>query len=185
MSAVPTAVADKPSKAGRVLVGLALAAGLVAGAAHAQTTVPPGDQAPPNMRAIIAADLQRPDPDPMVPAAYNGAVPGEMTIFPAKKQVTDVEVLDATRRTLTMLHGWTWQTCLRAKVGGQPMTLAVFVDRNRVIDARSAVLTDRCDEGSYAPLPVKRPQPRPSIKAARGKKAAAKQSATESAKPKP
>jgi hypothetical protein len=175
MSARPLSeLEDKPSKAGRprVLIGLALAANLAACPAQAVTADASGEEAPPNMRAIIAANLQRPDPDPTVPAAYSGAVPGEMTIFPAARHVSDVEISDAARRTLTMLRGWTWQTCLRATVGGKRITLAVFVARNRVVDARTALIADRCDEGNYAPLPVKRPQPRPSTKGTKGKKPA-------------
>ena len=68
-----------PSKQGRalrILIGLALAANLLAGTANALTANAPGEAAPPNMRAIITANLQRPDLDPTVPAAYSGAVPG-------------------------------------------------------------------------------------------------------------
>jgi hypothetical protein len=176
---LPAKAAAEPSKAGRALVGLALACHL-AGAAQAQTA--DVSEAPPNMRAIIAANLQKPDPDPTVPAAFSGVVPGEMTIFPAKRQVSEVEISDAARRTLTMLHGWTWQTCLRATVGGRRITLAVFVARNHVIDARTALIADRCDEANYAPLSLVRPQPRPSTKAKKAKKPA-QQAAGDKKKP--
>lgn len=171
----------KPCKAGRILIGLALAGNLLASTAHAQTADAAGG-APPNMRSIIAANLQRPDPDPMVPAAYSGAIKGEMTILPAKRKVSELELSDAARRTLTMLHGWTWQTCLRATVDSKRTTLAVFVAGNHVVDARTALIADRCDEGNYTPLPVKRPQPRPPIKGAKGKSQANK-SAAEKKKP--
>jgi len=167
-----------------ILIGLALAANLVACPAKAQSANGAGEGAPPNMRAIITANLQRPDPDPEVPAAFSGAVAGEMTIYPASRHVSDVEISDATRRTLTMMRGWAWQTCLRATVADKRETIAVFVARGRVIDARTAVIADRCEEGNYSPLPVKRPQPRPATKAAKGKTpAAAKQSDGEKKNP--
>ena len=178
---LPAAVEGTLSKAGRVLVGLALAGNLVTGTARSQTADVAGG-APPNMRAIIAANLQRPDPVPMVPAAYSGAFKGEMTILPAKRKVSDVEISGMARRTLTMLHGWTWQTCLRATVDSKRTKLAVFVAGNHVVDARTALITDRCDEGNYAPLPVKRPQPRPPVKGTKGNKPA-KQPADEKKKP--
>lgn len=163
-----------PSKQGRalrILIGLALAANLLAGTANALTANAPGEAAPPNLRAIITANLQRPDLDPTVPAAYSGAVPGEVAIFPAGRRVSEVEISDAARRTLTMLHGWAWQTCLRAMVNGSRTTLAIFVAQNRVIDVRTALIADRCDQGNYSALPVKRPAPRPSTQAKKSKTA--------------
>jgi hypothetical protein len=169
----------------RILIGLTLAANLIACPANAVTASAAGEGAPPNMRAIITANLQRPDPDPEVPTRYSGAVAGEMTIYPAKHTVSDIEVLDAARRTLTMLRGWAWQTCLRATVDGKRATVAIFVARDRVVDVRTALIADRCDEGKYSPLPVKRPQPRPATKTTRKKPAGAKPPAAATTKPQP
>ncbi len=154
-----------------LLITLALAANIVTCSAHAQTPNAAGAAAPPrNMRALIAANLQRPDPDPTKPAAYSGAVSGETTIFPASRHVSEVEISDAARRTLTMLHGWAWQTCLRAMVDGKRTTVAVFVEQNHVVDVRTALIADRCDEGNYSALAVKRPQPRPALAGTKAQK---------------
>lgn len=163
-----------PAEAGtaavlRMLFGLALAAGLAGCTAAALAVEQPRNEAPPNLRSIIAANLQRPDPGLGEPDLDSGPYPREVLIFGAKHRVTDVQLSDAARRTLTMANGWAWQTCLRATVDGKPSSVAVFVAQNRVIQVRTALIVDRCEEGIYTPLPVKRPVPPPDKKAKKPK----------------
>lgn len=150
----------------RMLLGLALAANLVAGAASALTANQAGNGPPPDFRAIIAANLQKPDPELGAPDYDSGGG----AIFPAKRRVSDVEISDAVRKTLTMRHGWAWQTCLRATIDGTRATLAVFVAQNSVVEARTALVVDACERGHYTALPVKRPVPKASTRPKKSKK---------------
>jgi len=152
-----------------MLFGLALAAGLAGCTASALAVEQPRNEAPPNLRAIIAANLQKPDPGLGEPDPNTGPYPREVQIFGAKHRVTDVQLSDAARRTLTMANGWAWQTCLRATVDRKPSSIAVFVAQNRVIQVRTALIVDRCEQGNYTPLPVKRPVPPPDKKAKKPK----------------
>lgn len=150
----------------RMLLSLALAVTLGAGSAGALTANEPGNGPPPDLRAIIAANLQKPDPELGDPDDESGGG----AIFPARRRVSEVELSDAARRTLTMRHGWAWQTCMRATVDGRRLTLAVFVAQNRVVEARTALVVDACEQAHYAALPVKRPVPKPSTKVKKAKK---------------
>jgi hypothetical protein len=145
-------------------IGFCLAVGLlvVGCAVDSVATDEPSSEAPPNFRSVILANLEAPrDSDA---GSKGNTAPEGTTIFPAAVRVSDVEVSDAQRRMLTALHGWAWQTCMRATVGGAHGAFAVFVEKNRVVDARSAVAIDQCEKGNYTPLPVNRPEPPKKLK---------------------
>jgi hypothetical protein len=114
---------------------------------------------PPNMKQIIQLNLQTGDDAETLTRRARGPVPPEVAIFTASKQVSNVEILNSQTKVQNSLYGWTWQTCIRATAGAAKVTLAVFVLEHRVVDVRTALNIDRCDEGTYVPLPVKRPKP--------------------------
>ena len=116
---------------------------------------------PPNMKRIIQLNLQTPDDVETALRRDRGPPPPEVSIFTATKQVSNVEILNSQMKVQSSLYGWTWQTCIRATAGNTKVTLAVFVLDSRVVEAHTALNVDRCDEGSYVPLPVKRPKPTP------------------------
>jgi hypothetical protein len=119
----------------------------------------PSSEDLPNFRSVILANLEAHRDSSGDAGSKSNTAPEGMAIFPATMRVSDVEVSDAQRRMLTALHGWAWQTCMRATVGGVHGAFAVFVVKNRVVDARSAVAIDQCEKGNYTPLPVNRPEP--------------------------
>jgi hypothetical protein len=134
----------------RALIG-AIALTLCAAAA--------ADDAPPNMKRIVQLNLQTPNDVETSLRRERGPPPPEVSIFTASKLVSHVEILDSQMKVQHSLYGWTWQTCIRASVGitNTKVTLAVFVLDHRVVDARTALDVDRCGEGVYVALPVKRP----------------------------
>jgi hypothetical protein len=137
----------------------------------------PSIQAPPNFRAVISANLEFSDHSTIESDRENEIYPPTTVIFPTDRRVTNVELSDIRRRTLTNLYGWAWQTCIRAtvcfwaqalhpitpaarKACEAQKTFAIFVVENRVIDARTALVTDQCDNGNYVSLRIKRPVPK-------------------------
>jgi hypothetical protein len=116
---------------------------------------------PPNMKRIIQLNLQSADDVETTLRRERGPQPPEISIFTVSKEVSNVEILNAQTKVQTNLYGWTWQTCIRATAGATKVTLAVFVLDQRVVEAHTALNVDRCDEGPYVPLPVKRAKPTP------------------------
>ena len=53
-------------------------------------------------------------------------------------------------RWVHSLKGWAWLTCVRFQDQGHPRVYSVFLKDGRVVDGRYAVVTDACDEQSYA-----------------------------------
>jgi hypothetical protein len=124
-------------------------------------TVAAAQDKPPNMKRIIQLNLQTPDDVETALRRERGPTPPEVSIFSATKLVSNVEILNAQTKVQSSLYGWTWQTCIRATAGNAKVTLAVSVLDQRVVEAHTALSVDRCDDGAYVPLPVKRPKPAP------------------------
>ena len=131
------------------------AAGLCAsGAAFAQAGGPP--QGPPtaptpNYRAIIAKSLRVKDKF-TVETTEIPYFTSRGGIFPATAKIDHVEAADTIRMVQTNFYGWAWQTCIRLNLNGKPVTYAVFISEGRVVDARSAIVVDKCERDHYAPL---------------------------------
>jgi hypothetical protein len=53
-------------------------------------------------------------------------------------------------RWVHSLKGWTWLTCVRFQDQGYQRVYAVFLKDGRVVDGRYAVVTDACNEQTYA-----------------------------------
>jgi hypothetical protein len=139
----------------RAVICLVLSAAIAGCSANSPLLDQPSNEAAPNARAIIQANLETRirDDDPESIAAR------ESLIFPPERRISDVAVSAAQERTLTDLHGWAWRSCMRATVDGIPATLAVFVANGRVVTARTALVVDHCEQANYVPLPIKRPEP--------------------------
>jgi hypothetical protein len=122
-------------------------------------TEPPAER-PPNFRAIIVASLRmKSDIRQNVDAQSNlNYFVDRGGIFPSKTTIDDVKISDAIRMVQTNMHGWAWLTCMRLNANGSPVTYAVFITGNHVVDARIAVAIDNCDQGNYAPLTVSEAQ---------------------------
>jgi hypothetical protein len=120
--------------------------------ASAQSSGPP--QAPtPKYKAIIAKSLRVKDRD-NIPEPGVDYFKGRGGIFSAAARLDHVEIADSIRMVQTNYYGWAWQTCLRLNVNGFPLTYAVFISENRVVDARSAVAIDNCQQAKYSALPA-------------------------------
>lgn len=139
------------------------------------------EEMPPDFRAIILANIKY-FPSAMSELHHtNDSYPQEVKIFPGIRRVTNVELSNIQRRTFTNLYGWAWQTCIRTVLCSEPprrmhgparpqesflpndfctapKTIAVFVVDKRVVDSRTALVVDQCDNGNYAPLQIKKPK---------------------------
>jgi hypothetical protein len=130
---------------------------------------PPAERQP-NFRAIIVESLRiksdiRQNVDAQRKAGQDSNRESDLNyfvdrggIFPPKTKIDDVNISDAIRMVQTNTHGWAWLTCMRLNANGSPVTYAVFITGNHVVDARIAVAIDNCDQGNYAPLIVSEAQ---------------------------
>ena len=160
-----------------VLFGIAANIAFAGLATNSSQASDPSIQNPPNFRAVISRNLELSGRTAFESNRDEETYPPRTVIFPADRRVTNVEISDISRKTLTILYGWAWQTCIRATVcywsqALQPITpaavkacetqktFAIFVAENRVVDARTALVTDQCDKGNYVPLRIKRPVPK-------------------------
>jgi len=66
-------------------------------------------------------------------------------------------------RWVHSLKGWAWLTCVRFQDQGHPRVYSVFLKDGRVVDGRYAVVTDACDEQTYALFDAMRGAARPGI----------------------
>jgi len=124
----------------RLVVAGALAALPLAGCSLGLTDLPAiphhVDDDPPlarTYRSNLASALQKP-----------GA------IFQKPDRAGPFEISEP-RHTLH-LTGRAWLVCLKTEAWRQPVTYALFMKGNRVVDYRAAVWTDRCDEQTYESL---------------------------------
>jgi hypothetical protein len=147
-----------------LIVALAVfAAGLCARpAAFAQAGGPPQGAAQgaphgpplapvPNYRAIIVKSLRVKEKYGAEPEAIPYFT-SRRGIFPASAKIDHVEAADTIKMVQTNYFGWAWQTCIRLNINGKPVTYAVFISEGRVVDARSAIVIDKCETERYAPL---------------------------------
>ena len=118
---------------------------------------PPAER-PPNFRAIIAESLRiKNETDPRIESDLNYFVDRGGIFLPTTK-IDDLEISDSIRMVHTNRHGWAWLTCIHLNANGSPVTYAVFISGNHVVDARVAVVIDNCDQGNYTPLIVSEAQ---------------------------
>jgi hypothetical protein len=60
------------------------------------------------------------------------------------------EISDA--RWVHAPEGWRWLTCVRFQDRAHMRTYAVFIQTDKVVDSRYAVMTDGCSEQTYVPF---------------------------------
>jgi hypothetical protein len=118
--------------------------------AYAQAGGPPQSAAP-NYRAIIAKSLHVKEKFATEPEAIPYFT-SRRGIFPASAKLDHVEAADTIRMVQTNYFGWAWQTCIRLNLNGKPVTYAVFISDGRVVDARSAIVVDKCEREHFTPL---------------------------------
>jgi len=117
--------------------------------ALAQPSPGPPQQPTPNYRAIIAKSLRIKD-------KYGQTGLDHFTnrggIFKDNAKIEHVEVADSIHMVQTNFYGWAWQTCIRLELNGSRAIYAVFIAGNSVVDARTAVAIDHCEQSNFAPL---------------------------------
>jgi hypothetical protein len=120
------------------------------------------NEPPPNFRAIVLADLTSPEVAPGKRTVNDAPLPPapKGQIVPGNKRIERVEVSDSPRQLRTDLNGWAWQTCIRASVDGFRKNLSIFVQNSRIIDSRTALITDQCDNAHYVPIEIKQSEPK-------------------------
>jgi hypothetical protein len=88
-----------------------------------------------------------PGPEP----AYRQIVAGDLAgIMGPSAGAGSVEISGL--RRVDSIKGPSWLTCVRSNVGAQSRSFAVYIQDQRIVDSRMAVLIDRCDEQAYEPL---------------------------------
>jgi hypothetical protein len=100
-------------------------AGLAAGNAEMALSSPD-----PSYREVVAAHLKR--------------------VLKNYASYDDFEISDP--RWVHSIKGWTWLTCVRYRDQGRVHSYAVFLDGNKVVDDRVAVLSDDCGLQAYSPF---------------------------------
>jgi hypothetical protein len=105
----------------------------------------------PDYRRIIKQNL-RPLADKPAPTLKNPDTLGPL-------EISDV------RWVQHHTAGWVWLACVKAHPAGRPsIEFAFFIDRNSVVDVRTAILADHCQQQVYQPLsPIKTTTTLPSI----------------------
>ena len=99
--------------------------GLAAGNAEMALSTPD-----PSYREVIAAHLKR--------------------VLKNYAAYDEFEISDP--RWVHSIKGWTWLTCVRFRDQGRVRSYALFLDGNRIVDDRFAILTDSCDLQAYYPF---------------------------------
>ena len=131
---------------GRLIERLLLLCGVVlggcSGAELAQYSTPPGaaeisqhsEISQPNYRRIVADNIKEIFPKEMPP--------GEMEISPL--------------RMVDHLKGAAWLTCLKVDSSGSLPLYAIFIQADKIIDARVGVIKDECHKQAYALFEIAR-----------------------------
>jgi hypothetical protein len=87
----------------------------------------PDDLSQPNYRQIIADNLR--------------------TVFPEQTSVGTLQISGA--RPFDHLRGRAWLVCIRINADSRPLDYAVFIIGDKIIDTRTGVVIDRCNQQSY------------------------------------
>ncbi|MFL6798314.1 MAG: hypothetical protein ACJ8F3_12970 [Xanthobacteraceae bacterium] len=94
-------------------------------------TAPEGNDLPqPDYRRVVADNIKAVFPDP----AKMGAM-----------DISGVRLVDH-------LKGQAWITCLRREAEGHPQHYAIFIQNDKIIDFRAAVVIDQCHKETYTPF---------------------------------
>jgi len=91
---------------------------------------PVPDLSEPNYRRIVADNIR--------------------SIFPKENPPGEFEISGL--RMVEHLRGPAWLTCLKIDARRNPQLYAVFIQNDRVIDARASVVVDQCQKENYGPF---------------------------------
>ena len=90
------------------------------------------DLSPPDHRRVVADDIR--------------------TVFPDQANLGELEISDV--RPVEHLKGPAWVTCLKVDARGNPQSYAIFIQGNKIIDARLGIVIDQCHKQAYTPLHI-------------------------------
>jgi hypothetical protein len=71
-------------------------------------------------------------------------------IFPKQNPPGELEISGL--RMVDHFQGPAWITCLKIDARGKPQLYAIFIQNDKVIDARASVVVDQCQKESYGPF---------------------------------
>lgn len=112
----------------------------------------------PDYRRIVLRDLQagRGQSAPKEASDDKAATPGKpnRSVFLNVERLGRVEISEVSQ-VLHSTRGWVWLTCIRSYPDGRPSTdYAIFISNNKIVDARTSVITDNCSTQKYELLTV-------------------------------
>jgi hypothetical protein len=93
---------------------------------------PVDDLSQPNYRRVVGDNIKR--------------------MFPREDALGGLEISEV--RPVDHLKGPTWLTCLRRTVEGHPQYFAIFIQGDKVVDFRVAVVIDQCHKEAYTPFEI-------------------------------
>ena len=114
------------------VVALAVVLGGCSASELIQNWTPPpvADLSQPNYRRVVADNIK--------------------TVFPDFAKMGELEISGL--RPVDHLKGRAWITCLRRDVEGHAQHYAIFIQGDKIIDFRSAVVIDQCHKEAYTPF---------------------------------
>ncbi len=74
------------------------------------------------------------------------------TIFPKEIPAGEFEISGV--RMVDHFKGPAWITCLKIDARGHPQHYAIFIQGDKIIDARASVVLDQCQKEFYGPFEV-------------------------------
>jgi hypothetical protein len=148
----------------RVQIILVCLGGFLANCAGSLSSIDPPIEPEPDYRAIIAKNLRSPIVTPVAATVNSNFFDERGNIFLNPKRIGSIEIADSQRRVFHNTSGWTWMTCIQAQGGEINGTFAIFIAGNTIVDARRAVLTDRCEGLNYHPLDLRPPEANQAVK---------------------
>ena len=97
-------------------------------------TAPPAtDLSQPNFRRVIADNMK--------------------TIFPNQQPVGEIEISGV--RSVEHLKGPAWLACLKLDAArGNPQHYAIFIQGDRILDARTGIIIDQCHKETYSSFQI-------------------------------
>jgi hypothetical protein len=77
-----------------------------------------------------------------------GATPNRITRISSKYAWSEI----SKPRAVNVVAGWAWQVCLKGKNKDSVVYLAVFMQKNTIIDTRTSTEPDKCEGETYESL---------------------------------
>jgi hypothetical protein len=99
----------------------------------------------------VASPPPVPEALPVSEPAYRKLVAGGITTILGDPSRAAPMQISGLRRVDTV-KGPSWLTCVQANANTQPRSYAVFIQGERIVESRMAVMIDRCEEQVYQPF---------------------------------